>query len=597
MNSLKISYLNMKGFLRDNQPPIPGNKLLEAVPQTELDIFAFKPDDPNIKAVGKLAESLPLDSLQRKLVIMDAILTFHTGEARTNPTGMATYSPTTWTSSEILDQITAGRRPEMKTVVGYFWAPGPSVAAGTEEPRHFVRRVQSWDLPSMVTLLGNTWTFEQIYKVWNEMPLTVPAGRRGKGPGIQEKKKAELKEQNLPEEYDMNSLKISYLNMKGFLRDNQPPIPGNKLLPEELDIFAFKPDDPNIKAVGKLAESLPLDSLQRKLAIMDAILTFHTGEARTNPTGMATYSPTTWTSSEILDQITAGRRPEMKTVVGYFWAPGPSVAAGTEEPRHFVRRVQSWDLPSMVTLLGNTWTFEQIYKVWNEMPLTVPAGRRGKGPGIQEKKKAELKEQNLKVQEVKSFLHSLGLRHPKSQAEVKTLYRELGVFLAASTFLARTPTPVMDLPEAAIQDTKEHMRFRATCDERVTLPLSAFHDLPGVYDKLCAQLGTRNVVEVQMAWRCNCDLWWVAVVPPAEAEKLYRKLGYSEEIIATFMRASVDAGADRVETVALGTGTYPLLSVDNVSSICSPAYRREKFGNKAAHAFWGKACCGLNPGR
>eukprot|EP00435_Cladocopium_sp_Y103_P016515 s134_g4.t1 len=316
---------------------------------------------------------------------------------------------------------------------------------------------------------------------------------------------------------------------------------------------------------------------------MDAILTFHTGEvrawggywesrlgelkapdwakacdfeeamaleARTNPTGMATYAPTTWTSSEILDQINAGRRPDMKKVVGYFWAPGPSVAAGTEGPRHFVRRVQSWDLPSMVTLLGNTWTFEQIYKVWNEMPLTVPAGRRGKGPGIQEKKKAELKEQNLKVQEVKSFLHSLGLRHPKTQAEVKTLYRELGVFLAASTFLARTPTPVMDLPEAVIQDTKEHMRFRATCDERVTL-------------------GLRQA--------------------PCPALKLYRKLGYSEEIIATYMQASADAGADRVETVALGTGTYPLLSVDNVSAICSPAYRREKFGNKAAHAFWGKA--------
>ena len=56
---------------------------------------------------------------------------------------------------------------------------------------------------------------------------------------------------------------------------------------------------------------------------------------------------------------------------------------------------------------------------------------------------------------------------------------EIGSFLAASVFLAKTPAIVLDLPEQSVQDTKEQMRFRAVCDERITLPLEGVQAAPG----------------------------------------------------------------------------------------------------------------------
>ena len=66
---------------------------------------------------------------------------------------------------------------------------------------------------------------------------------------------------------------------------------------------------------------------------------------------------------------------------------------------------------------------------------------------------------------------------------------------------------------------------------------------------------------------------------------LYRKVGYSEEAVAALMAlastTTVAPGTDGVE--------YPALSVANVSSIASAAYKSKHFGNKYAHVFWGKA--------
>ena len=81
-----------------------------------------------------------------------------------------------------------------------------------------------------------------------------------------------------------------------------------------------------------------------------------------------------------------------------------------------------------------------------EMPLVIAAARRGKGPGIQQKKAAEMAEQRKRVSQIKPLLEALDF--------AKMLYRELGwdPFLlphAAATFLARTATEALDLPEAA----------------------------------------------------------------------------------------------------------------------------------------------------
>ena len=156
----------------------------------------------------------------------------------------------------------------------------------------------------------------------------------------------------------------------------------------------------------------------------------------------------------------------------------------------------------------------------------------------------------------KTFLESVGLHHPKTQAEINLLYKELGPFLAASTFSART-TEILDLPEQAIQDSKEQMRLRAVCDERITLLLRAFRHVPGIFDKLSARLGAQNMVDVQVAWRCNCELWWVTLAPLNEAQQIYQSLGYSQAEVEKFLQHAVEFGADRVQAVPLPVASIP----------------------------------------
>ena len=152
---------------------------------------------------------------------------------------------------------------------------------------------------------------------------------------------------------------------------------------------------------------------------------------------------------------------------------------------------------------------------------------------------------------------------------------------------------VLDLPEQDIQDTKEQLRFRAVCDERITLPLDAFRQLPDVFQALSATLGAHSMVQVQVAWRCNCELWWVALVPHEKAESFYWRLGYSQAEIDGFLKTALEPEALRATTVASGTDKYPELSVENVVSICSPKYKREHYGHRGVHAFWGRTDCGL----
>ena len=433
-----------------------------------------------------------------------------------------------------------------------------------------------------------------------------------------------------PEQFDFQKLKLTYLTMKEFLKGNQCPIPGRVLLQEMpavgLDAYEYV-DQEDTSYIGRLARALPDHSPERKFAIMDHILNIHVGEVRawggfwerrpgpleapawakpaaidevlaleqrTNPIGMDDCEPNFYTDGEVLKQIADGKRPTMAKVLGFFWAPSDAVAHGADSSAcHYVRRVTSWDLPTLITMLGQRFTFKQLYQVWREMPLLIKPGRRGHGDGIAKKKAEQLAAMKQKTKDIKNFLESIGLRHPKNHSEVKFLYKELGSFMAASTFLARTPPEVMRLAPADIQDSKQQMMFRAVCDERITLPVSAFKDFDDIHRDLMSRLGPKNVVDVQVSWRCNHVLWWVALVTPAEAAKCYHKLGFSTAETDKFLRDAEENGAGGAPPVAQGSEACPQLSVANVASLCSPKYRREHFGNKFAHAFRGKADCGL----
>lgn len=108
--------------------------------------------------------------------------------------------------------------------------------------------------------------------------------------------------------------------------------------------------------------------------------------------------------------------------------------------------------------------------------------------------------------------------------------------------------------------------------------MEAFKSLPGIFDKLSAALGSHSMVQVQV--RCNCDLWWVALAPGDQAEAFYKHLACGQAEIESFLQGALEPEAQQAAAVAPGTGGSPELSLTNVRSICSPKYKKQKFGHK-----------------
>ena len=115
--------------------------------------------------------------------------------------------------------------------------------------------------------------------------------------------------------------------------------------------------------------------------------------------------------------------------------------------------------------------------------------------------------------EAMPFLESLGIPKPRSKEEWSYIFKEMGTFLAAKNFIVNCPLPVMEMPVAPFHDSKEALRFRAICDERITLPLASLKAFDSVYTKLVAGLSKSSMVEVKANWRCNVVHDWVEQVP------------------------------------------------------------------------------------
>ena len=129
------------------------------------------------------------------------------------------------------------------------------------------------------------------------------------------------------------------------------------------------------------------------------------------------------------------------------------------------------------------------------------------------------------------FLESLGIPKPRSKEEWSYIFKEMGTFLAAKNFIVNCPLPVMEIPVAPIHDSKEALRFRAVCDERITLTLASLKAFDSVYTKLVPGLSKSSMVEVKVNWRCNVVHDWVEQVPQEAAGALYDRLGYSQDLI------------------------------------------------------------------
>ena len=245
-------------------------------------------------------------------------------------------------------------------------------------------------------------------------------------------------------------------------------------------------------------------------------------ETRTHPADLRNwnFTPCLYTEEDVKKQVEAGLRPAPKSIRGGFWAP-------YDEERYWQRQTQTWTLPALFHVYGNSWTMKELYGIWCEMPLMIQRSRRGQGETAKEHQ-ANLQKTKDEVQQ---FLDANNLGRPQSPAEWRQCYKELGKFLAMRAFLTNTPQVVLEIPVAPITDDREHMIMRAICDERISLALDAFKEHPEIYQQIVDILPADQLMDVKVAWRCNTTQYWHAEVDAAAAGPLYAKLGYSASAI------------------------------------------------------------------
>ena len=156
-------------------------------------------------------------------------------------------------------------------------------------------------------------------------------------------------------------------------------------------------------------------------------------------------------------------------------------------------------------------------------------------------------------------------------------------------------------------DSKEHLRFRAMCDERISFPFEELREFPDVYAKLEPYVAADSFVEVKVAWRCNTEQWWWAEVPPSQAGPLYKKLGYSDDAIRAFgldpegpvgtpflpaAAPGADPASQRPLMMEYPGQPRPPITVENVNSVMGKKTKKDlKALNK--HLFWARTECGL----
>ena len=224
---------------------------------------------------------------------------------------------------------------------------------------------------------------------------------------------------------------------------------------------------------------------------------------------------------ELNQQAKAGDRPYPEDLRSIFWA----APHDPDEDFHWTRQI-----PGLLGMFGHSYTLRQLWGVWESLPLLQ--GPRQRGPRNKAQNQTRLAGWETLKEDARCFLKEEGLPFPQTGPEWRLVYRAMGKVLAARAFLTDTPAEVMQLPVQDVADSKEQMILRAVCDERISVPVQGLQHFPEVYKALMDRIGGPGALaEVKVNWRCNTKQWWVGAVPDSVAPSIYRKLGYTNDMI------------------------------------------------------------------
>ncbi|CAE8611579.1 unnamed protein product [Polarella glacialis] len=190
-----------------------------------------------------------------------------------------------------------------------------------------------------------------------------------------------------------------------------------------------------------------------------------------------------------------------------------------KENFHWERKVSFWDLPSLLRHHGATRTAKELWDYWSNL-VTL---RSSKKRGSRSKSKPYLARMagNWMVSKgwMDCFLNSNGYLAPTTLEERAMINKRLGMFLAATHFLTKNPSFIMEIQNIqghpGYAPTSPGMRWRPQLDERVIVPLDSFPPVVQAYFKK----PTGKWAHVDVFFRCNTTLYWVESVvdePPRE---------------------------------------------------------------------------------
>jgi hypothetical protein len=299
-----------------------------------------------------------------------------------------------------------------------------------------------------------------------------------------------------------------------------------------------------------------------------------------------------YTDEDMEWQRWKGWRPWEGNIRHVFWAEHE------DESWHWVRETQTWDLPSLFSVHGSNYTAKELWDVWMNMPLVQNHIVRGDRVPLRKKKMEDYLQQKAATRDL---LDHFGLPQPKTKSEWRIILKQVGRFLAAKTFLSRTPQTIMELPVQEGHDDIEHLRLRAVCDDSIHVPLDMLRGFPELWEPF-QKKGTCQLVTIRHFWRCNHKIQWTQeVLDPELVAQLKAKDAGTGDGVPVAMEVEVheapplpaSSSSHQSEAVPPRVSHMPPPSVSRHVCKASDNYKKANGFTKQSNVWWFEAECGL----
>ena len=310
-----------------------------------------------------------------------------------------------------------------------------------------------------------------------------------------------------------------------------------------------------------------------------------------------------YSDDEMRRQWEQGQRPKPSNIRGIFFAIAEEKEDEVGIPiHHWVREVQTWDLPSLFAVHGRNYTAKQLWALWESLPLVQQASFRGDKTAARKKEKDTFL---MAKAASRDLLDHMGLPQPKTKEQWHILLKGVGKFLAAKHFVTMTPPVVMELPIQESHDDIEHLRLRAVCDDTIHVPLDMLKEFPAIFEAFEAQGGSK-IVTIHHYWRCNHVLYWTNVVTDQDLAWWLNTHKdndgdcvpmsattnvHTSSAAATGLAATAE-GSSETSHRAANTNAPPI-TADNALCKAGKVWKKRNGYSKNDEVWWGKAECGL----